>query len=239
VKEISWILNDDIVMETLPDGKKKLINNDYIELVFQETLGKGRFCKVKKALGAYPKFGEKDIPYAIKIFNKQQLKSTPFYKMEKLTNMLAKSDDEITLQGKFDHPNVCKTFIAFDHGEHADGFIYLLMQIGDLGSVSKADESSGKAVFSIPEEVAEQVEMNITDPGLKKEYAPFCKNMKEKIVQFIFADVASGLRYLHHPELRVANRDIKPENIVFTTEDGGTSLNKRDRAMIVDFTTSE
>ena len=143
------------------------------------------------------------------------------------------------MQGKFDHPNVCKTFIAFDQGEQHEGFIYLLMQIGDLGSVCKADESSGKAVFSIPEEVAEQVEINITDPGLKQEYAPFCKTLKEKIVQFIFADVADGLRYLHHPELRVANRDIKPENIVFTTEAGGTSLNKRDRAMIVDFTTSE
>ena len=97
LKEISWILNDDIVMEKTPSGNKKLINNDYIELEFLETMGKGRFCKVKKALGAYPKFGEKDIPYAIKIFNKQQLKSTPFYKMDKLTNMLAKSDDEICL----------------------------------------------------------------------------------------------------------------------------------------------
>jgi serine/threonine protein kinase len=55
----------------------------------------------------------------------------------------------------------------------------------------------------------------------------------------MFADIASGIKYLHHPNLRVANRDIKPENIVFTTEEGGTSLNLRSRAMIVDFTTAE
>ena len=48
-----------------------------------------------------------------------------------------------------------------------------------------------------------------------------------------------GLKYLHHRNLRVANRDIKPENIVFTTEAGGTTLDVRSRAMIVDFTTAE
>lgn len=37
----------------------------------------------------------------------------------------------------------------------------------------------------------------------------------------------------------MANRDIKPENIVFTTLEGGTSVGLRDRAMIVDFTTAE
>jgi serine/threonine protein kinase len=44
---------------------------------------------------------------------------------------------------------------------------------------------------------------------------------------------------LHHPEIRVANRDIKPENIVFTTQAGGTNPSIRDRAQIVDFTTAE
>ena len=63
--------------------------------------------------------------------------------------------------------------------------------------------------------------------------------MHEKIAQLIFADVAQGLAYMHHPKILVANRDIKPENIVFTTENGGTSVGKRDRALIVDFTTAE
>ena len=61
-------------------------------------------------------------------------------------------------------------------------------------------------------------------------YAPFCVSIKEKVLQYVFADVAQGIKYLHSPGLRIANRDIKPENIVFTTEKGGTSLGKRDRA---------
>jgi serine/threonine protein kinase len=63
--------------------------------------------------------------------------------------------------------------------------------------------------------------------------------LKEKVAQFLFADVAEGLAYLHHPKILVPNRDIKPENIVFTTELGGTSVGKRDRALIVDHTTAE
>ncbi len=51
-----------------------------------------------------------------------------------------------------------------------------------MGSVCNADESTGKAVFSIPEDVFEQVELNITDPSLKREFAPFCKSLKEKVV---------------------------------------------------------
>ncbi len=108
-----------------------------------------------------------------------------------------------------------------------------------MGQICTADETSGQAVFTIPEEVFEQVEMMICNPSLKKEYAPFISNIKEKVVQCMFADIADGIKYLHHPNLRVANRDIKPENIVYTTEDGGTAVGKRDRAMIVDFTTSE
>lgn len=64
------------------------------------------------------------------------------------------------------------------------------MQIGDLGSICKADESNSKITFSIPQEICDQIELNITDPGLNQEYAPFCKSLKEKIVQFLVADVA-------------------------------------------------
>jgi hypothetical protein len=36
----------------------------------------------------------------------------------------------------FLHPNIAKSFIAFDDEEQEDGQIYLLMQIGDLGPVA-------------------------------------------------------------------------------------------------------
>lgn len=61
-------------------------------------------------------------------------------------------------------------------------------------------------------------------------------NCNEKIVQFLFKHVAQGLLYLHET-MNFANRDIKPENILFTTKEGGTNIYKPDRAQISDFTT--
>lgn len=60
--------------------------------------------------------------------------------------------------------------------------------------------------------------------------------MLERVARFIFSQVANGLEYLHYDAL-VANRDIKPENIMFTTKEGGTNIFSHDRAQITDFTT--
>ena len=59
--------------------------------------------------------------------------------------------------------------------------------------------------------------------------------MLERVAMFIFSQVANGLEYLHYEAL-VANRDIKPENIMFTTKEGGTNIYSHDRAQITDFT---
>jgi len=64
-----------------------------------------------------------------------------------------------------------------------------------------------------------------------------CASMRERIARFIFTQVASGLEYLHEVAL-VANRDIKPDNILFTTKQGGTNIYSHDRAQITDFTTA-
>jgi len=100
--------------------------------------------------------------------------------------------------------------------------------------IAAPSDDTGNPNFVMNEKVVSCISKHITE-----EYAPFCATMHEKIAQFLFADVAQGLAYMHHPKILVANRDIKPENIVVTTEAGGTSLGKRDRAMIVDFTTAE
>ena len=59
---------------------------------------------------------------------------------------------------------------------------------------------------------------------------------REKIVAFIFKGVAEGVNYLHNV-MRMANRDIKPENILFATNKHGTNNTHEDRAQIADFTT--
>ncbi len=92
---------------------------------------------MKKALGSYPKFGEKDIPYAVKVFEKEALKRTVMNKVGGLSNMLKNAEKpdggEIEIMGMLDHPNICKAFIAFDYGTAIEGSIFVLMQIGDLG----------------------------------------------------------------------------------------------------------
>ena len=55
-------------------------------------------------------------------------------------------------------------------------------------------------------------------------------------MSFIFKGVVEGLVYLHDKK-NMANRDIKPENIVFATKVYGTNYNHEDRAQITDFTT--
>ena len=69
----------------------------------------------------------KNIPYAIKIFDKSLLKKIKINTMDGMSNMLVKTDSEIKLQGMFKHPNIAKSFIAFDDKEDQDGSIYLLM----------------------------------------------------------------------------------------------------------------
>ena len=61
-------------------------------------------------------------------------------------------------------------------------------------------------------------------------------NDREKIVAFIFKGVAEGINYLHNA-LKMAHRDIKPDNILFATNQFGTNNTHEDRAQIADFTT--
>jgi hypothetical protein len=82
---------------------------------------------VKKAMGAYPRFGESDIPYAVKVYNKQMLKGMKYAKLTKLSDLLEKSEEEIVLAGKFDHPNISKTFICFNEGDDRSGTLFTLM----------------------------------------------------------------------------------------------------------------
>ena len=56
-------------------------------------------------------------------------------------------------------------------------------------------------------------------------------------MKFIFCQIAEGLEYLHDTAL-VANRDLKPDNMLFTTKEGGTDNRLYDRAQITDFTTA-
>ena len=76
----------------------------------------------------------------------------------------------------------------------------------------------------------------LTEEEEFKDYGSDCASMHERIARFIFSQVARGIEYLHDVAL-VANRDLKPDNILFTTKEGGTNIYSHDRAQITDFTT--
>ena len=99
--------------------------------------------------------------------------------------------------------------------------MYVWMQYADMGQIAHFDEKS--LTFAINPKVEEHVK------GLVGED-------REKIVSFIFKGVVEGLVYLHDTK-NMANRDIKPDNILFATKANGTNNTHEDRAQIADFTT--
>ena len=122
----------------------------FFELVLGDTLGSGRYCKVKKALGEYCTGNpdDKNIPYAVKVFNKREMKGQMIMLPTGISNMLDSSEKEIFLAGEMDHPNVSKTFSNFDTEPNPEGKFYLMIELGDLGTIASVeDDNSPDPVF--------------------------------------------------------------------------------------------
>jgi len=77
-----------------------------------------------------------------------------------------------------------------------------------MGSIASCDEET--LSFTLRPQIQEFLEKNQN-----------CTS-KEQVVQYLFKGVAQGLFYLHET-MNFANRDIKPDNILFTTQKGGTN----------------
>jgi hypothetical protein len=70
--------------------------------------------------------------------------------MIKMSNLLTKAREEIQLCGRFRHPNVATSFMAFDSTESdKEGKIYLLMQCGDLASIASSKQTGDDCEFSL------------------------------------------------------------------------------------------
>ena len=138
--------------------------------------------------------------------------------------------DEIDAWSNLKHPNVVKALTWFEHPSQDK--MYLRMQLADLGTIAQSSEEDAENfVFNPNQKVYDFVLNKInTDEELKAtNFGSECKSEKEKVMKFIFCQIAEGLQYLHDTA-KVANRDLKPDNMLFTTKEGGTDNRLYDRA---------
>ena len=198
-------------------------------------------CKVKDASGHYPDFAE-TVPYAVKIYKKDRMKgfvnnTNPTFNEDGTINqkslgMISKLDalkNETKVWGKLDHKNVVKVFMLYDNMDIDT--MYLLMQKADAGQLADIDESTHLFKFN-PKVEASLRKFVSENPG----FGSSCRSEHERICKRLFQQVAAGLRYLHETA-NVVNRDIKPENILYATQEFGTNPSLEDRAQLADFTT--
>jgi hypothetical protein len=75
------------------------------------------------------------------------LKGMKYAKMNKLSDLLEKAEEEIVLAGKLDHPNIAKTFICFNEGDDRSGKLYTVLQVGDLGVIAEPSDETGNPTF--------------------------------------------------------------------------------------------
>ena len=178
------------------------------EFVIEGEIGDGSFSRVKKMKS---KVDGKE--YALKIYNKVFLESQRKmdYETMQWSNLLERIERELKVWIRLDHPNVVKLYEVFE--EEGKQFLYLRIEIGDLGQVSDFD----------PKE--RSIHLN------KKMLELYKKQGKEdldEIVWTIFKQMVEGLDYIH--SIGFAHRDVKLENLV---------INKDLKVMWIDFNSSK
>ena len=109
-----------------------------------EDLGKGAFCKVKRAT---IKFDDMEEPeeYALKIYDKNKLKNQYRYAMNELgaierTDFLKLVENEVNIWQNVEHYNVV---MIFDYIDDEDSqYMYVVMMYCDYGVLLDFDEKT-------------------------------------------------------------------------------------------------
>jgi len=187
----------------------KIVN----EFLFQETLGRGAYSKVKKCINT-----ETNQEFAVKIINCYLLrkKKKAFDKTTSGSLLIHyKIEDALNEIKTYkalpsDHPNILSLYQIINDKEKDK--TYLIMELAEKGSIVSLDEKTG--VFTI-----------------NKSYDN--DKYDEKLIKSWILDVAKGLKFLH--ENNIAHCDIKSDNIVLGKDghcklaDFGNSLRINDK----------
>lgn len=174
--------------------KRKTIN----QYSFVKNLGAGSYAKVKLAV-----CGEKKEEYAIKIFNKEQLKKNKVLVYEKgdqdqpvYHSLFDNVMQEIDIMQKLDHPNVIRMHEMIDDEE--DKNLFLVIDYAANGQLLAFNEDTGKFYRKSRE--------GADGPSPSEQTEP------EKYIQSVMRDCVNGLEYIH--SLGIIHRDLKPHNIL-------------------------
>ena len=108
--------------------------------------------------------------------------------------------------------------------------MYLMMQLADLGALAEASEED-PFTFKLNQTIYDFVanKLKSDEELVKTGFGSECLTERERVLKFIFCQIAEGLEYLHDTAF-VANRDLKPCNMLFATQAGGTNYRLYDRA---------
>jgi serine/threonine protein kinase len=175
-----------------PETNNKIIN----EYKFIETLGKGSYSKVKRAINM-----KNNKQYAVKILNKRILrkKKKSYGRTSegtlKINYMIEDSLNEIEIYKQFPqtNQNVLKLYEILN--DDSNDKTYLIMELAEHGAIVSLDEKTG--IFSL-NQCLDNTKYN------------------EQLMKKIIRDLANGLAFLH--EHNIVHRDIKSDNIVLNKE---------------------
>ena len=186
-------------------GQKKYIETDKVEIkydesgnkivnefLFQETIGRGAYSKVKKCINM-----ETKEEFAVKIINNYLLrkKKKAFDKTNEgsllIHYMIEDAINEIKTYKALpcEHPNILSLYQIIN--DKKKDKTYLIIELAEQGPIVTLDEKTG----------------NFT---LNKNYDN--DKYDEKIIKSWILDIANGIKFLH--DNNIAHCDIKSDNIM-------------------------
>jgi len=175
-----------------PDGSKTI--NGYRVGVL---LGHGAFAKVKRCQDE----GGNGETYALKIFKKLMLRRQRDFIRDvekggmKIRTALDRVYEEVQLMKHVDHPRCVRLYAIFDDQAQTDGKLYLLLEHAAHGATMEWDPDGNSYVASDGELF-----------------------LPEDKARCYVRDTLQGLEYLHSSSLKIAHRDIKPQNLLVDKE---------------------
>ena len=123
--------------------------------------------------------------------------------------------NEIETWSKLTHKNIIRLYEIIDDPNH--DYLYLVMDLADLGQI--ADWQREEEKYKRNSAIFDWILTN------KLSALKFTTEQEkvEEVSKLIFRDIVEALVYLHEVK-NVVHRDIKPDNILFSTCDGNVKI---------------